>query len=191
MNNRYYVEKIKDRVTMHDVVSRYGFKVGHNKRIQCPFHKGEDFNLGYKKDFFKCFVCGENGDVITFVQKYHGLSFSDTLIRMDDDFYLGLGICNHLTDRERMRIAKEAFEEKLKRKKEQMHRARLDEAYHNAYDEFARLDRQLIEHKPKADDEDLHPLYIEALQNIEGARYKLECAEKELHEYEQRNYTNT
>ena len=190
-NNKYYADEIKRRVTMHDVITRYGFKADRHKRIPCPFHNGEDNNLGYKSDFFKCFVCGVSGDVITFVQKYYDLSFNDTLARMDEDFALGFQIGRDLRESERRAIAKRAFEAKMERKKKQMARERLDKAYHDAYDELARLDRQLMEHKPRDGDEEIHPLYLEALQGIETARYRLERAEEEIYNYEQRNNTNT
>lgn len=186
-NNTYYVDEIKDRITMHDVLTRYGFKVGRDKRIPCPFHNGKDKNLGYKPNFFKCFVCGASGDVITFVQKYHGLSFTDTLVKIDNDFALGLGIGNELQERERLALAKKSFEAKLERKKRQMAHERLEKAYHDAYDELARLDRQQMQYRPKSDDDVVHPLFIEAISKIEIARHELECAEKELYLYEQQH----
>lgn len=189
-SNKYYSNEIKNRVTMPDVVTRYGFKVGQNRRIPCPFHNGEDYNLGYKADFFKCFVCGVSGDVITFVQKYHGLSFSDTLVRMDEDFHLGLGVGEYLRERERLYQAQKAFEARHERKLKKMSRDRVEKAYHDAYDEFARLDRQMIDYRPKSEEEEPHPKFLEALQKIETARYMLACAEEEVYLYEQQQQTD-
>lgn len=46
----------------------------------CPFHaeKTPSFYV-FDDGNFKCFGCGEYGDVIHFVQKHYGLSFNDTL----------------------------------------------------------------------------------------------------------------
>jgi len=46
----------------------------------CPFHaeKTPSFFV-FDDNHFKCFGCGEHGDVIDFVQKLYGLSFQDTL----------------------------------------------------------------------------------------------------------------
>lgn len=46
----------------------------------CPFHmeKTPSFFI-FPDNRFKCFGCGECGDVIDFVQKFYGLSFPDTL----------------------------------------------------------------------------------------------------------------
>jgi hypothetical protein len=46
----------------------------------CPFHneKTPSFYI-FQDNKFKCFGCGEHGDVIDFIQKLHGLSFQDAL----------------------------------------------------------------------------------------------------------------
>ena len=46
----------------------------------CPFHADKDPSFYiFDDNRFKCFGCGEHGDVIDFVQKYYGLSFPDAL----------------------------------------------------------------------------------------------------------------
>jgi DNA primase len=184
-NNSFYSNEIKRRVTMHDVVARYGLKVGRGNRIPCPFHNGKDNNLSYKADFFKCFVCDESGDVIAFVQKYHGLSFAETLLRIDDDFSLGLGVGKRTSDREKLRLAQRSYEVRRERASAQKVQQAKEKAYHDAYDEYARLDRQMIDYRPRSEDEKPSSEFIEALQQIETARYMLDCADEEVYNYEQ------
>ena len=46
----------------------------------CPFHADKDPSFYiFDDNRFKCFGCGEHGDVIDFVQKYYGLSFPGAL----------------------------------------------------------------------------------------------------------------
>ena len=47
----------------------------------CPFHseKTPSFSVNQDRGFFHCFGCKESGDVISFVMKYHSLSFLDAL----------------------------------------------------------------------------------------------------------------
>lgn len=47
----------------------------------CPFHseKTPSFNVHPDKGYFHCFGCGEGGNSISFVMKYHGLSFPDAV----------------------------------------------------------------------------------------------------------------
>ena len=47
----------------------------------CPLHleKTPSLKIDPHKQLFYCFGCHQHGDVISFIQKYHGLSFLDTL----------------------------------------------------------------------------------------------------------------
>ena len=58
-----------------EMKSRGGRSVGH-----CPFHteKTPSFYV-FPGNRFKCFGCGESGDSIDFVQKYHGVDFKTAL----------------------------------------------------------------------------------------------------------------
>lgn len=54
-------------------------KTGANFTGLCPFHDEKTPSFSVKGEKFKCFGCGESGDVIDFVQKYFNLSFQDAL----------------------------------------------------------------------------------------------------------------
>lgn len=82
--------KIKDAVTMEDVLKMYGNETSSNGRIPCPLHNGHDKNFSYKEKFFKCFVCGESGSVIDFVMKLFGIPFRQAVLRINADFSLAL-----------------------------------------------------------------------------------------------------
>ena len=45
----------------------------------CPFHKEKtpSFNVNQERGFFKCFGCGESGDVISFLMKELGYTFNE------------------------------------------------------------------------------------------------------------------
>ena len=47
----------------------------------CPFHseKSGSFVASRSKQIFKCFGCGESGNVISFIMKYRGLDFLQSL----------------------------------------------------------------------------------------------------------------
>ncbi len=81
---------IKERVTMFDVVGRYYHHGRRQGRTNCPFHGGENDNLGYNKDVFHCFVCGARGDVIDFAARMNHTDFAGAVKLLDRDFGLGL-----------------------------------------------------------------------------------------------------
>jgi DNA primase len=47
----------------------------------CPFHKERtpSFHVNQDRGFFKCFGCGESGDVITFAMKELGYTFHEAV----------------------------------------------------------------------------------------------------------------
>ncbi|MCA9369200.1 MAG: DNA primase [Pseudomonadales bacterium] len=52
----------------------------------CPFHgeKSPSFFVDERLQRYKCFGCGESGDVFTFLEKYEGMSFSEALQQLAD-----------------------------------------------------------------------------------------------------------
>lgn len=50
----------------------------------CPFHQDNNpsFTVSPSKKIYKCFVCGEGGNVISFTQKFFNLSFKESLKKL-------------------------------------------------------------------------------------------------------------
>ncbi len=61
-------------------------KAGRNYKALCPFHgeKSPSFMISGELQIFKCFGCGESGDVFTFLEKYEGMDFSEALKYLAD-----------------------------------------------------------------------------------------------------------
>jgi DNA primase len=78
-----FVEHLKSSVDIVGVVGQYVRlrKIGQRYLGLCPFHteKTPSFNVNPAHQFYKCFGCGEGGDVIKFVEKIEGLSFYEAL----------------------------------------------------------------------------------------------------------------
>ena len=182
-----YAREIKDRLTLPEIARHYGFTPNRHGRMPCPFHNGKDPNLGLKDRYYNCFVCGAKGDAITFVQDLFGLNFSDTISKINSDFSLGLPIGKRIDRRKQIEMERLAFQRRQKAKQEEAERHKIEDAYWAAFDEWKRLDDNKRNYEPKTPEDPWHPLFVEALQKIEYAEYKLECAEIARYEYEKRD----
>jgi len=65
-------EQIKNAVPIKDAAQRYGMDINRYDKALCPFHPDKHPSLSFKDGFFKCFACGEGGDVIKLVQRLQG-----------------------------------------------------------------------------------------------------------------------
>ena len=81
---------VKNAVSLKEALSSYGIELDRSGFTLCPFHREKTPSFKVKNDRFYCFGCNTSGDVIDFVQKYFGLSFTQALIKLDNDFSLGL-----------------------------------------------------------------------------------------------------
>lgn len=82
------VEEVRSLVDIVDVVGEY---VQLKKRSSnfvglCPFHseKTPSFNVNPRLGIFKCFGCGEGGDVFSFVSRMESLSFPEAVRVLSD-----------------------------------------------------------------------------------------------------------
>jgi DNA primase len=73
------VQEIRERADILEVCSEYVSlkKSGKTYRGPCPLHGGEgpNFSVDPVRGIFKCFVCGEGGDVFGFLMKHLGFDF--------------------------------------------------------------------------------------------------------------------
>jgi DNA primase catalytic core len=76
-------DEIRARTPIAEFIGQYVplRKRGNDLVGLCPFHgeKTPSFHVHPDRGFYKCFGCGENGDVFTFAQKIENLSFVDAL----------------------------------------------------------------------------------------------------------------
>ncbi|MCR5830564.1 MAG: DNA primase [Lachnospiraceae bacterium] len=82
------VEEVRQRNDIVDVISSYVRlnKKGSNYFGLCPFHneKTGSFSVTPGKQMFYCFGCHVGGNVITFVQKYENMTFTEAVRMLAD-----------------------------------------------------------------------------------------------------------
>src|ERR1039458_3673531 len=79
-----FKDQLKSSVDIVNVVGEYvRLRKSGPQRYSglCPFHteKTPSFSVHAARQFYKCFGCGEGGDVFNFVQKIEGISFYEAL----------------------------------------------------------------------------------------------------------------
>lgn len=80
------VSQIKDKIDIVSLISGYVplKKSGRNYKGLCPFHaeKTPSFMVSPELQIFKCFGCGERGDVFSFLMRQEGLDFREALVEL-------------------------------------------------------------------------------------------------------------
>jgi DNA primase len=72
------VERVREGADIVAIIGEYVAlkRSGNSFRGPCPFHHGTHANFSVTpRGGYACFVCGEKGDVFTFIQKHLGLDF--------------------------------------------------------------------------------------------------------------------
>lgn len=170
---------IKDYLTMPEVLQRYGYEP--KKRMCCPLHNGKDKNFSVMEHGYMCFSQCGGGDVISFVQKLFGLSFVDTLRKMDEDFNLGLYQKKDPVERARMERRIKSL--RAKKNETEIKKQHAEDEYWEVFNEWKRLADNKRLYAPKTHDEELHPLFVEALQKLSYQEILLDRAEEKRCNY--------
>jgi DNA primase len=77
------VEEVRARADLVEICGEHMAlkRVGKSYRGPCPLHGGEgpNFSVDAARGIYKCFVCGEGGDVFGFVMQLLGLDFPEAV----------------------------------------------------------------------------------------------------------------
>ena len=89
-----FVQAIKDRVNLVDILSNdlNLIKTGSNYKALCPFHdeKTPSFTVNVAKQNYKCFGCGKNGDVFSYLMEKYKITFREALEKLAKDLNITL-----------------------------------------------------------------------------------------------------
>lgn len=186
MDKRYLIQEIKNRIDMLDILRKYGLEPKRGNRIPCPLHRGKDANFSFKDGRFKCFVCGESGDVISFVEKYYKVSFAEALEIINRDFNLGLPIGEKTTLRKARYFEQQAKEAEKKANEERKEKELLYREAERAFEKWKSLDEATRDLRPKNEGEGFDDAFVDAIKNISKAEFELEEAETRIYLHEHR-----
>lgn len=83
-------DEILQRVDMRTAVIACGLEVNRSEYCKCPFHSEKTASMKIYPKSFYCYGCGTGGDVIKFFQLYYNLGFREAMLKINDEFRLGL-----------------------------------------------------------------------------------------------------
>lgn len=141
-------ETVKCEITMPDVAERYGITVGRNGFVNCIFHNDKHPSMKLYKDHYHCFACGAHGDAVSFTAQLFGLTQYEAAKHLAADF----GIEDIKTKRSATTIDWVMLLTKY----------------------ISVLERNRDKYRPTSPDEDLHPLYVESIQELSLYQYYLD-----------------
>ena len=124
-------EQIKSRLTIQEVTERYGIHFDSRNRTLCPFHSDNHPSASVKNNLFHCYVCDLHLDVFSFTMRTFDINFSQAMLRLNEDF--GLGLCGQKPDRREL----------IRWQHKQAEKAALLAAYRAEYDRNVELHRYI------------------------------------------------
>ena len=85
---QHLIDSILDKTNIVDLIGQYLplKRSGANHVAVCPFHGDKDpsFNVNEVRQFYHCFGCGESGNAVAFLMKFHGYTFREALTNLAD-----------------------------------------------------------------------------------------------------------
>jgi DNA primase len=162
----------KDSLDIKKCAEYYGMTIDRGGRAICPFHDDRHPSLSFKDGYFKCFACGEGGDVFKLVGRLTGIDKPiDVLRLLNRDFGLNLPLDEKISHEQAKLIREKA--------KEREHYKDLDKRFEEwtdrafiACSRYTKLLRQWREEfAPSSPNEELNPLFEESLIRLDYMEY--------------------
>lgn len=184
-----YANEIKETLNSYQVLTFYGMKINTAGFCRCPFHSGGNERTGSLRVYsgrkgWHCFGCGESGSNIDFVMKYFNIPFKEACKKINDDFHLGLKIDVELSEEERKRLSRQAYEMRKKQRERENRRKVLYTAYYAALDKYTALDSLLSKSRADGEETLITAEVAYAMKHIAEAKYNLDEAEDALRLFE-------
>lgn len=140
MISRDIIDSVRDASAIEEVIGRYQtlHRHGANYTGICPFHADStpSLHVNVRMRIYKCFACGESGDVFKYVQHAEGVGFGEALRLLAQRAHIALPDEVEETDEERR--ARLEREQLVRRNEEDQAQFVRDRAWYDSEDEGAR-----------------------------------------------------
>ena len=156
-------EMIRENISARQVAEFYGIRVGRNGMACCPFHNDRRPSMKLDRRFH-CFGCQADGDAVDFVSKYFDINLMDAVGKICCDFGLQYDKRSHdppPTNQHRKPV-------------DQVFAETEQHCFKVLCDYLHQLEKWKNEYAPKDENDDWHPYFCEALQEIPRVEYLLD-----------------
>ena len=148
---------VKSQIHLPNAAEYYGVQVNRGGFASCLFHEERTPSMKLYSDHFHCYGCGKHGDIITLTAKIFSVSPYKAAQKLSQDFHIVPG---------------DDFKQMLPIKSTQKsYTEKENKAFKILNDYCHFLEECREKYKPKNLSDELHPLFIESLQNYEQYNY--------------------
>lgn len=165
---------IFETVTMDDVLRDFAGVEPKKHRLNVdPLNGCEGHDcFAVNRSVYHCFVCGDAGNVIQFVQKILNCDFREAISAINSRYHLwDEGDVSGLSEKQQKALQANAE----KRRQARRRREYFEKQQTAARDELERLTANMEIYAPKNPEDDLHPLFVEACRKIAMQEYFEMC----------------
>lgn len=183
-----YIKELRRMVSGRDVCEMYGVPLNANNKTHCLFHSEKTASMQVydgEKGFY-CFGCGARGDALDIVQKLFDLTVEEAARKINNDFALHLPIGEKLSAARQREVGRMMYDQRKKRQAKEKERQQMQDDYYLALDTFTLCQRIIKDFAPAAPEDEPHPMFVWACNNIARAEYELEVQETRRWIYDNR-----
>lgn len=153
-------EAVKKSIPVPDAAARYGMVVGKNGMTLCPFHDDRNPSMKLNDEYYYCFGCGVDGDVIDLTAALCGLNKYDAARKLAQDF----GVDYEILHPDMVAVQKKYADRKRQAERERKVFIALTERLYLLRD-------WIVRYAPKTSDEELDPRFVEACHDLDRVEY--------------------
>lgn len=161
-------KKIKAAVSLKDAAESYGLTVGRNGMARCPFHDDHSPSLKLNEDYYYCFGCGAQGDVIDFTAKLFGKNRFWATKKLEMDF----GLLENSTGKKplsRKKVSSPTYPNLAVFRNNEILCFRALAGYEEVLEDWTE------QYEPTSPDAPVDERYAEACRMLPTVRYLLDC----------------
>ena len=150
-------EAVKNSIPVPDAAERYGLKPNRSGVTRCPFHDDRHPSMKLNDEYFFCFGCGADGDVIDLTAKLYGMNNYDAVHKLAEDFSVDYDVIltEKTSEPRRVQTAREAERER----------------YLKLTDRLYLYRDWLVRYVPKTPENEPDPHFVEACHLLPRVEY--------------------